>query len=134
VAFRAFVIWLALLAVAVLNGGFRQAVLIPRYGELTGHQLSTVLLCAGIVLVTYAAVPWIRPADSRAAIVMGIAWVLLTLTFEFSFGLLRGQELGDLLGDYDVSKGRIWVLVLVTTGVAPYATGVVRDVIIPPAR
>jgi hypothetical protein len=34
---RALTIWFALLLVAVANGGFREAVLIPRFGPHPGH-------------------------------------------------------------------------------------------------
>jgi hypothetical protein len=53
---RALIIWFALLVVAVANGGFREAVLIPRFDSDTGHIVSTLMLCAGILIVTYVAV------------------------------------------------------------------------------
>jgi hypothetical protein len=119
-ALRALIIWFALLLVAVANGGFREAVLIPRFGQHTGHIVSTVMLCAGIFIVTYVAVGWIHPGSRGDAIAIGLAWLALTLAFEFGFGRARGKPWSELLADYDVLKGRIWVLVLVTTAVAPY--------------
>lgn len=65
--FRALVIWLALLLVAVANGAFRETMLIPRFGSQTGHIVSTLMLCAGILIVTYVAVPWIQPSASRGS-------------------------------------------------------------------
>ena len=126
-AIRSLVIWCALLAVAVANGGFREAVLIPRVGPQAGHAVSTMLLCAGIFVVTYFAVPWIRPATPRQAVAVGLAWLVLTLAFEFGFGhYLRRRPWQELLVDYNVLKGRIWVLVLLTTALAPLVTGRVR--------
>jgi len=117
---RALVIWFALLLVAVANGAFREALLIPRFGSQPGHVVSTLMLCAGILIVTYLAVPWIQPGSLRDTIAIGLAWLVLTLAFEFGFGRARGKSWTELLADYDVLKGRIWVLVLVTTAVAPY--------------
>jgi hypothetical protein len=130
---RALIIWCALLLVAVANGGFREAVLTPRFGSHTGHIVSTIMLCAGILIVTYLAVAWIRPGSRGDTIVIGLAWLALTLAFEFGFGRARGEPWADLLADYDVLKGRIWVLVLVTTAIAPYLAARVRG-LLPPDR
>jgi len=126
--FRALVIWFALLLVAVANGAFREALLIPRFASQAGHVVSTLMLCAGILIVTYLAVPWIRPDSLRGTIAIGLAWLILTLAFEFGFGRARGKPWAELLADYDVLEGRIWVLVLVTTAVAPYLAARARSV------
>lgn len=118
-ALRALVVWLGLLVVAVMNGAFREYVLVPRFGAQPGHVISTLMLCAGIVIVTYLTVPWIRPASARSATAIGLAWLILTLAFEFGFGRLRDRSWAELLVDYNVLHGRIWVLVLVATLLAP---------------
>ena len=41
-ATHALLIWLCFVLLAVLNGGLRQRVFIPRMGEHTGHVVSTV--------------------------------------------------------------------------------------------
>jgi hypothetical protein len=47
-------------------------------------------------------------------------WLLLTLAFEFLAGhSLFGKPWDMLLADYDVVRGRIWVLVLMSTLLAP---------------
>jgi len=129
--FRALVIWFALLLVAVANGAFREALLIARFGSQAGHVVSTIMLCAGILIVTYLAMPWIRPDSLRDAIAIGLAWLVLTLAFEFGFGRARGKPWAELLADYDVLRGRIWVLVLVTTAVAPYLAARARGLLPP---
>ena len=62
---RALIIWFALLVVAVANGGFREAVLIPRFGPHPGHIVSTGMLCAGILIVTFLAIPMDPPGQAR---------------------------------------------------------------------
>jgi len=105
-ALRALIIWFALLVVAVANGGFRERVLIPRFGPHAGHIVSTIMFCAGILIVTYVAVAWIHPGSRRDTIAIGLAWLALTLAFEFGFGRARGKPWAELLADYDVLKGR----------------------------
>ena len=128
---RASIIWFALLVVAVANGGFREVLLIPRFGPHAGHIVSTVMLCAGISIVTYVTVGWIHPGSRGDAIAIGLAWLTLTLAFEFGFGRMRGKPWAELLADYDVLRGRIWVLVLVTTAVAPYLAARARGLLQP---
>ena len=90
---RALVIWFALLVLAMANGGFREAVLIPRFGLHTGHIVSTLMLCAGILIVTYLAVPWIHPGSRGDAFAIGLAWLALTLAFESGL-VARAASLG----------------------------------------
>ena len=66
------------------------------------------------------AVAWISPSGRSDTIAIELAWLALTLAFDFGFGRARGKPWAELLMDCDVLKGRIWVLVLVTTAVAPY--------------
>lgn len=118
---RAVVIWLCLLAIAVLNGTFRVAFLIPRYGDAAGHVASTLMLCVLIVLLSCAAIGWVHPATAAQAAAVGALWLALTLVFEFGFGrFVAHKTWTELLADYNVLGGRIWVLVLLTTMAAPY--------------
>src|SRR2546426_10618761 len=82
-ALRALIIWFALLVVAVANGGFREAVLIPRVGSQAGHIVSTVMLSAGILIATYLAAPWIHPASRGDTIAVGFAPLSPSLPVEF---------------------------------------------------
>ena len=117
---RSLVVWLALLALAFLNAGLREAVFTPRFGTTVGHALSTCTLCALILLLTAATIQWIAPPDSAAAWTVGLTWLLLVLAFEFLAGhYLFGTSWSTLLADYNVMRGRVWVLVLLTTLTAP---------------
>jgi hypothetical protein len=53
---RATTVWLAILVCAVVNGAFRQGVLVPRLGAGTAHVISTIALSAAVLLVTYLCV------------------------------------------------------------------------------
>lgn len=124
---RAVVIWLVLLAAAVLNGTFRVTVLIPRYGEGAGHVISTLLLCALIALLSWAAVGWVHPTTAAQAAAVGFLWLALTLVFEFGFGhFVAHKPWAELLTDYNVLSGRIWLLVLLMTAAAPWLAGRLR--------
>jgi hypothetical protein len=108
---RGLVIWCLLPVIAVGNGAFREAVLIPRVGQQVGHILSTIMLSIGILIAAYIAVPWIRPSSPSQAFAVGVIWVALTLAFEFGFGRYRGRTLSELFADYNLLRGRIWIVV-----------------------
>lgn len=46
-------VWVLMAVVAILNGGLREVVLIPRVGEYAGHVLSTGILVAAILLLSF---------------------------------------------------------------------------------
>ena len=117
---RAFLAWFLILILAILNGALRQGLLIPRIGDRASHVVSTLLLSLLVFLATWILLPWIRPTTARDAWLIGAFWVSLTLACEFLAGhYVFGNSWGRLLADYNVAAGRIWVLVLITTLVAP---------------
>jgi hypothetical protein len=117
---RAIVIWFAILAVAFLNGGVREAWLIPLYGDTAGRAVSTAALCLAILAVCWFSIHWIGPVTRSDAIQVGAVWLVLTLAFEFLGGhYLFGDPWEQLLADYNLAAGRLWVFVLVTTFLAP---------------
>ena len=125
---RALLAWFVLLGLAVLNGGVRQAVLIPRLGGQQGHVLSTLLLSCIIVAATWFILPWVRPMALFEVWFVGGIWVLLTIAFEFLAGhYLFGNPWEKLFEDYNLAQGRIWVLVLATTLLAPALVWLLRQ-------
>ncbi len=117
---RSFFVWFVLLVLAVLNGTFRQAVLLPRFGDGPAHALSTVLLCILIFTVSWFSVDYLRVETTREAWLVGLLWLGLTVAFEFMAGhYLFGNPWPKLLADYNLARGRIWVLVLLTDLLAP---------------
>ncbi len=129
-AVRAVVIWCALLVVASINGFVREAVLIPRTGDVAGRALSTLALSTFIVIVTWFSIGWIAPRSVQQAWAVGVMWVALTLAFEFLAGhYLFHNPWSRLLEDYDVLRGRIWILVLVVTLASPRLCAGLRNLL-----
>jgi hypothetical protein len=117
---RAVLIWCALLVIASINGIAREAVLIPRIGDVAGRAVSTVALSVLIIILTWISIAWIAPRSTLQAWVVGVIWVALTLAFEFLAGhYVFHNPWSRLLEDYNVLRGRLWILVLVTTLVSP---------------
>jgi len=119
---RALLIWFALLALAIVNGALREALLVPWWGRGIAQAVSTVLLSGFIVAIGWWATPWIAPRSAAEAWAIGLGWVTLTLAFEFLGGhFLFGKSWSELLADYNLLAGRIWVMVLVATLLTPIA-------------
>jgi len=117
---RALIIWFGLLALAIVNGGLREIAIVPRTGDVVGHAISSVTLSAAIVALSWFTIAWIGPRSTRDAWMIGVLWLVLTLGFEFLAGhYLFGNPWNQLWADYDVLHGRIWILVLLATFVAP---------------
>jgi hypothetical protein len=117
---RALAVWFGLLLLAFANGALREIALVPSVGDTIGHAISSVTLSAAIVLLAWFTIAWMHPTSTADAWSIGILWLALTLAFEFLAGhYLFGTPWNNLLADYDVLAGRIWVLVLVTATVAP---------------
>lgn len=126
IAAKALAIWAAILGLAIINGTFREVVLIPKLGNTSGLILSGVLLSIVILAATYLLLPWLGIRRSRQLLLIGLCWLILTLAFEFSFGLLRGKALPEILGAYTFKDGNIWSAVLVVTAVAPWLAAKLR--------
>lgn len=129
VALRAVVIWLAILALAMMNGLLREKVLVPNLGVAPGMVLSGVMLSCMILAVAYLFLPWLDARSSVQLAVVGVGWLVLTLIFEFSFGLFSGKTLTEILEAYTFQGGNIWPVVLLVTAISPWLAAKLRGLI-----
>ena len=119
-AIKAIAVWALILPLAILNGAFREAVLLPSLGNPWAQALSGLLLSACIIAVAVVFVPRLVRRGSMQPWQMGALWLALTLVFEFGFGrLVLGRSWPDLLAAYTFADGNIWPLVLLITAAAP---------------
>jgi hypothetical protein len=124
---RALVAWFVILVLAIGNGLFREAVLIPYLGTVPGMILSGVLLSGIIFFGAWLFLPWLATRFPAQRIAIGAGWLVLTLVFEFSFGLLEGKTLSGILEAYTFKDGNIWPIVLLVTAASPWLAGKFRD-------
>ena len=119
IAAKALTVWAGILILAVGNGLFREMVLTPKLGKTPGLVLSGVLLSGLIVGISYVALPWLRVRRAGGLFAIGLGWLVLTVLFEFAFGLLQGKGWAVLLEAYTFKGGNIWPVVLLVTALAP---------------
>lgn len=118
--FKYFLAWFPMLLLAIINGTLRDLGYKKYLGDLTAHQISTVTLITLFAFYIGYIINRFPPTSSTQAIFIGIIWVLLTLCFEFGFGRYRGNSWSVLFADYNLMKGRIWVLIPLWILIAPY--------------
>lgn len=121
--------WALILLLAIVNGALREAILVPVLGPVPGLLGSGLLLSLIILLVALAAIPGFGTLAPARYWLIGTLWLLMTLVFEFSFGLLVQQKtLAELLQAYTFTGGNSWPLVLAMTLLAPRLAARLRGI------
>ncbi|QQR87965.1 MAG: hypothetical protein IPJ76_07000 [Flavobacteriales bacterium] len=127
---KAILFWFVLMVLAIGNGTVRIKLIIPHTGLAWGLAISTLMLCGLILLVTWLGIHWMGPDGAPQALGIGALWLAMTLGFEFGAGhFLFKKPWSELLVDYDLSRGRIWVLVPIVTALAPWLMAKARGLI-----
>jgi hypothetical protein len=124
---RSLLVWLLFIPAAIANGALRDLMLAPALGDTLGRAVSSLTLSLLILCLTLLLVDRLGVNTRAGYLVVGAFWLLLTLLFEVSFTLLvMGHPMDELLQDYDIFRGRLWLIVLVTTFFAPLLAGTTR--------
>jgi hypothetical protein len=121
----ALAVWLLLFGVAFSLGAVRELLIAPAIGEPLAHVVGTLAFVAVLLGITVAFVRRIRPRCSLTDLwLVGVLWLALTLAFEFLFfHYAAGKPWEALLADYNLLRGRIWLLVPLTELLGPPALG-----------
>lgn len=127
---KAILLWFALMLLAIMNGTVRIKLIIPNTGLTTGLAISTIMLCILILFATWLSIRWMGPSTASQAWSIGLMWLAMTLAFEFGAGhFLFKKPWSELLLDYDIAQGRIWVLVPIVTAMAPWLMAKARGLL-----
>lgn len=121
--------WIGASLLGIANGTFRELVYKDSAGEAVANQISTGSLIALLALCFWILDRrWPIPT-MRSALTIGAAWVALTIAFEFGFGhYVDGDSWSELLENYNVAEGNLWILVLIWIAFCPAVVRTLRDV------
>lgn len=128
IAARAFAAWLLMMCLEAAHGTLRTLLLAPRLGDFRARQV-TVFTGALLVLgVAWLLVRWIGARERRTLLLIGAAWVAMTLAFEVALGrLVLGYDWGRIASDYDLQRGGLLPIGLLAMALAPLAAARLRD-------
>ncbi|MCF6132515.1 hypothetical protein [Flavobacterium wongokense] len=113
-------LWFPMIIIAVVNGSVRDLWYKNYLGELKAQQLSTIALILFLGSYINFVIKKYPPQSVSKSLIIGLIWMLLTLAFEFGFGLYRGNSWPQLLKAYNIMTGNIWILIPIGLFLAPY--------------
>lgn len=117
-------LWVVFAILAVINGIFREVVLVAVFAEGVAHVLSTAILIMAILLLSWLYFSrTLREYTRRELLLIGLVWTGLVVLFELVALLVAGAGPSELLAPYDVLAGSVWVLVPLTLFIAPLLFG-----------
>jgi hypothetical protein len=119
--------WFGGAVLAIVNGIARRALYENLVGALRAHYIATAVLIALFGGYFWALDRrWPIPTR-RAGLAIGGSWTVMTILFEFGLGhYVAGQTWSELLEQYDVRRGYVWVLVPLWTAFGPTIVHQVR--------
>lgn len=120
----AFLIWAMIIPIAILNGGFREYVLV-KFGSIA-LPLSGIILSVCIFIVAYMLVPKIKNCEKKDYIIFGVMWFILTNLFDLRSYIKSGEGIAGLLSSYNIFTGNMWTAVVLTALFAPAAVMKIR--------
>lgn len=113
----AFLIWVMIIPIAILNGGLREYVLV-KLGNLA-LPLSGIILSFCIFVVAYLLIPKIKNCTKRDYIFFGVMWFILTNLFDLIAYINAGVGFAGLVQSYNILTGNTWLLVVLTALFSP---------------
>jgi len=117
---RAVAVWLVLIAVEFIHGTLRIIFVVPVVGGFRARQIGVFTGSILILAVAYLFVPWLHAESTRSLLQVGLLWVVLTVTFEFSFGhFVFRRSWQDLASDYDIVHGGMLAIGMVVLTLSP---------------
>lgn len=129
-AFKASLIWLLLMLVAIVNGVLREQILVPALGMNVALPVSGISLSVLVLVVSYFSLPWFGQHAASTFLFVGLQWLLITLIFEFVFGhYVVGKSWHDLIQVFNVTSGDLFLLVLLVSLFGPYLAARLRGLL-----
>ena len=125
---RALAVWLLLITAEVVHGIVRTLVLTPVVGDFRARQLGVFTGSLLILLISALTIRWIRARRRATLLMIGSAWVVLTVVFEISLGRMLGYSWERLGSDYNMREGGLLPIGLVIMATAPLIAARLRGV------
>jgi len=126
---KAFLVWLLITPLAILNGGLRLFIIEPYLGEHIALPLSSIILSLLIFLLAFLLIPKIGSCKRNEYIAIGTMWFVLTNLFDLFITFLENGSISDFLKLFDVTTGSLWIVVIVVCFISPILVAKIRKII-----
>lgn len=127
-AFRAFAVWLVIIAAETIHGILRGLLLVPLVGDLPARQIGVLIGSLLIFIVAYFCIRWLAARTKLHLFGVGLLWVVLTVLFEISLGrLVFDLSWERITEDYDLTRGGFLGLGLLFMAVSPFVANALRN-------
>jgi hypothetical protein len=122
-------VWLVIIGAEFVHGTMRNLLLAPRIGDFRARQWSVLTGSILIVAVACVFVRWMEARSTRALLLVGVEWLVLTVLFEQGAGhYVFGRSWESLASDYDLLHGGVLPLGLAVLTFAPLIAAKLRGV------
>lgn len=123
-------IWFVIAVLAIVNGIFRENVLVGMIGPNMAVPVSGITLSMIVLIVTYVSFPLFGKHHAPTYFVIGLQWVLMTLLFEFIFGhYVMGKSWSDILEVFHIMRGNLFIIVLAVSLISPLLMAKVKRIL-----
>ncbi len=133
-SFRTFVLGLVIAMFLAVGRAAREPLMSPRIGEYASHIISVAVLICFILVLTYLLVRDLKHKYRskgfrrvrRDLRFFGVLWLDMSFVAEIAQHYFMQDPLKAYSWtDYNIFRGRLMALVLLTAGIAPYLYGTV---------
>lgn len=126
--FKTSMIWVIIALLAIINGIFRENILVTHLGQSMAVAVSGIMLSLTVFIVTYISFPLFGKQHALTYVFIGLQWVFMTLLFEFLFGhYVMGKSWSALLQVFDIMKGDLMILVLLVSLISPLLVARIKN-------
>jgi hypothetical protein len=117
---RGFTVWLIIILAESLHGIVRVMLLEPTFGDFKARQIAVFSGMAIILTISFLCFGWLRTKDNLQLFIIGVLWLILTLSFEILLGrFVMNLTWERILSDYNILNGGFLPIGLVVLTFAP---------------
>ncbi len=125
----ALIVWFTFGIASAMLVAIRRGIFDQLLGVEISKILVTILLIFFILFMTYIL---LKKTDivflEKDLLAIGVLWLVMTLIFEFLFGrFVLSGSLEFFAADYDIIRGKLWILVLLTQLLAPIGVDMIES-------
>lgn len=118
--FRAFAVWLVIIAAETVHGTLRVLFLEPYFGDFRARQIAVFSGAVIILIIALLFIRFVRAAGNFQLFAVGLFWLALTLIFELSLGrFVLNLSWQRIFSDYNIGQGGLLTFGLIILLLAP---------------